>query len=94
MTRSVGELLVVDYNSPAGAKTESLMFIFAGGVLSAQEIADIRLESEELSEIRFFEPGSLPAEMTPNLRQRVLAAWRQAAGGGGVYLEDQQSPQK
>jgi 8-oxo-dGTP diphosphatase len=94
LTGSVGELLVVDYNYPAGAKTESLMFIFSGGVLSSQEIASIRLRTEELSEWRFFAPSALPLEMTPTLRERILAAWRQAAGTGGVYLEDQQHPQK
>ena len=79
--------------SRRATKTESLMFIFSGGVLSAQDIASIRLRSEELSEYRFFDAGSLPPEMTPTLRARVLAAWRQAGGAGGVYLEDQGYPE-
>ena len=93
LARAVGGLLVVDYNKQAGDKTESLMFIFSGGVLSAQDIASIRLRSEELSEYRFFDAGSLPLEMTPTLRARVLAAWRQATGAGGAYLEDQRLPE-
>ena len=92
LERTIGELLVVDYNSPDGARTESLMFIFSGGVLSPGEIASIQLPSAELSEWRFFAPGALPPEMTPTLRERVLAAWRQISGGGGVYLEDQNLP--
>ena len=92
LLHSIGELLVVDYSGPAGAKTESLMFIFSGGVLTLEEIDSIRLRSEELSEYRFFEPGALPSEMTPTLRTRVLAAWRQTSGAGGVYLEDQRLP--
>ena len=58
-------------------------------MLSPGEIASIRLRSEELSEYQFFDRGALPPEMTPTLRARVLAAWRQASGAGGVYLEDQ-----
>jgi ADP-ribose pyrophosphatase YjhB (NUDIX family) len=88
LVRDIGDLLVVDYNRPAGARTESLMFIFSGGVLSAEETAAIRLPSKELSDYRFFEPGALPPEITPTLRARVLAACRQA-GAGGVYLENQ-----
>jgi ADP-ribose pyrophosphatase YjhB (NUDIX family) len=94
LARSIGDLLVVDYNHPEGQKTESLMFIFSGGVLSPQETDSIRLHSEELSEWRFFAPAALPEEMTPTLRERVLAAWRQAAGEGGVYLEDQLPPRQ
>src|SRR5512139_1349190 len=37
LERQIGDLLVVDYNSPTEAKTESLMFIFNGGVLSSAE---------------------------------------------------------
>ena len=80
LVRDIGDLLVVDYNRPAGARTESLMFIFSGGVLSAEEIAAIRLPSKELSEWRFFAPDALPPEMTPTLRARVSgclpAGWR------------------
>jgi 8-oxo-dGTP diphosphatase len=94
LTQAIGDLLVVDYNHPSGARTESLMFIFSGGVLAPGEIASIRLRSEELSEWKFFAPGALPPEITPTLRRRVLAACRQAAGAGGVYLEDQRHPQK
>jgi len=89
LARTIGGLLVVDYNPPDGERTESLMFIFSGGVLSAADIAAMRLPAEELSEWRFYEPGALPMEMTPTLRARVLAAWRQEQAGGGVYLERQ-----
>jgi 8-oxo-dGTP pyrophosphatase MutT (NUDIX family) len=92
LARRIGDLLVVDYSHPAGARTESLMFIFSGGVLSPGVIAAIRLRSAELSEYRFFEPGALPPEMTPTLRAWVLAACRQTGAAGGVYLEDQCLP--
>ncbi len=89
--REIGRLLVVDYNSEEGEKTESLMFIFHGGTLSASEIKSVQLNHEELSEFCFFAPDDLPLEMTPMLRNRVLAASKQVKLGSGVYLENQES---
>jgi 8-oxo-dGTP diphosphatase len=90
LERKIGELLVVDYNHETDEKTESLMFIFDGGVLSPQEIQSIQLPREELSTFAFFSAESLPPELTPSLRRRVLAAWQQASTGRGIYLENQE----
>ncbi len=90
LDRAVGRLLLLDYNSESGPKTESLMFIFAGGVLSAAEIAAIQLPADELSEFAFFQRDALPTAMTKSLKARVLAAWQQYDCGQTVYLEDQQ----
>lgn len=89
LTRKIGNLLVVDYNSDTENKTESLMFIFNGGVLTSSDIQSIQLHREELSEFRFFSSANLPKELTPALRNRVKIACEQAAKGSGVYLEDQ-----
>jgi 8-oxo-dGTP pyrophosphatase MutT (NUDIX family) len=90
LVRGIGRLLVLDYNSPTETKSESLMFIFDGGVLSPQEITNIRLPAEELVDFGFFAPDELPATMTDTLRQRVLLAWQQVAQPGGIYLENQE----
>jgi ADP-ribose pyrophosphatase YjhB (NUDIX family) len=90
LERKIGDMLVVDYNSQTDEKTESLMFIFDGGILSSQEIESIQLCYDELSEFGFFTPYTLPAEMTKTLQSRVLAAWQQAAKGKSVYLENQE----
>jgi 8-oxo-dGTP diphosphatase len=86
---SIQTLLVVDYNSASAAKGESLQFLFDGGTLEPEDIAAIRLPERELSEYRFFAAHELP-EMTPTLRRRVLAAWRQVEKAGAVYLENQE----
>lgn len=86
----IGPLLVVDYNSPDEAKTESLMFIFAGGVLSKVDITNIQLQETELSEFAFFTKGTLPQAMTQTLKARVLTAWQQYNQGQALYLENQQ----
>lgn len=89
LARALGGLLVVDYNHAVGEKTEALMFIFDGGVLTSVEIESIRLLAGELSEYRFFPPESLPPEMSPALRRRVQAAGRQARAGTGAYMQDE-----
>lgn len=90
LNREIGPLLVIDYNSQCEAKTESLMFIFDGGVLQDAEIAAIQLPAGELSQFAFFKQDGLPEAMTKSLKERVLAAWHQYDHGQALYLEDQQ----
>jgi ADP-ribose pyrophosphatase YjhB (NUDIX family) len=87
--REIGHLLVVEYNSGTNVRTESLMFIFDGGTLTSSELETIRLNNDELREFRFFDTNSLPAEVEPILRNRVLMACQQINKGNGVYLENQ-----
>jgi 8-oxo-dGTP diphosphatase len=89
MERTIGHLLVIDYNSEIDEKTESLMFIFHGGTLTPSEIERIRLNHEELSEFRFFDAETLPVELCHILRNRILMTWQQSKKGNGVYLENQ-----
>jgi ADP-ribose pyrophosphatase YjhB (NUDIX family) len=89
LSRTIGHLLVVDYNSETETRTESLMFIFHGGTLTSSEIGSIRLKQDELSEFHFFDIEALPIEMVDILRNRVLMAWQQIKKGNGIYLEDQ-----
>lgn len=89
LARAIGALLVVDYNRPTAEKTESLMFIFDGGVLTETEIESIHLDQKELQGFEFFQREALPKEMTRTLKKRVLAAWRQVNLDAGIYLEDQ-----
>ena len=88
--RKIGDLLVVDYNSPMEDRTESLMFIFNGGTLSLSEIASFQLNENELKEFRFFTADTLPKEMVNILRNRVMMAWQQVEQGNGIYLENQE----
>lgn len=90
LRRQIGNLLVVDYNRETEERTESLMFIFNGGLLKASEIESIQLKREELSEFQFFSVEALPKETTKTLRNRVLMAWQQADKGTALYLEDQE----
>ena len=90
----VQRLLVVDYNTyPDDAlKTESLMFIFDGGVLSTEMIKRITLPGDEIASFCFFAPDALPENLNPALRGRVLAAIGQKRQPENSYFENQQSP--
>ena len=85
----IGRLLVVEYNHPSDPKTESLMFIFDGGTLTAIQLAQIKLQPDELNDYHFFSAANLPSEMTPTLRNRVKTAYERKATGGDVYLDNQ-----
>lgn len=86
----IGRLLVVDYSRSAEVKTESLMFVFDGGTLTAEQIAAIHLQPEELIGFEFFLPEKLPANMTTTLKNRMLAAYDRVMNGGDAYLENKQ----
>lgn len=90
LAQPIGRMLVVDYNTPHGQKTESLMFIFDGGYIGEGEIAGITLQAEELETFDFFTSDSLPGLMSRSLRRRILAALQQENAQGGIYLEDQE----
>lgn len=90
LDQPIGRMLVVDYTPPNGEKTESLMFIYDGGVLSQEALNGIHLQAEELEEFGLFERDGLPGVMSRALRRRILVAWDQRGKAGGAYLEDQE----
>lgn len=92
LSRTVNRLLVVDYNNYPDdkSKTESLMFVFDGGMLSADEIAQIRLHPDELVAYQFFPPDKLSDNLQPVLARRIRMAIRQHGMDGAVYLENQE----
>ncbi|SNT57542.1 hypothetical protein SAMN05421812_110155 [Asanoa hainanensis] len=63
------------------------MFLFDGGVLSAERIAAIRLCADELDRFEFVDPSRLGDVLIPRLARRA-AAGLAAIDHGGVYLED------
>lgn len=85
-------LLILDYNSypDESHKTESLMFIFDGGIVSEKEIGAIRLNKEEISGWMFFSANNLPKETNHSLRNRILRAMEQKKNKSFAYLENQQ----
>jgi 8-oxo-dGTP diphosphatase len=83
----LGRLLAVDYRPQEKQVTESLQFVFAGGVLPPALIERICLPADELSEYRFVAPEEALPLLSPHLRRRVEAALEAASAESTVYLE-------
>lgn len=83
-------LLAVDYIAESSQRTESLAFIFYGGILSPEVIAAIRLPAGELSEYRFLQPDGALALFKRRLRRRVSVCLPLIASGRMIYLEGQE----
>lgn len=85
-------LLSVDFTDETKQRTESLSFIFDGGVLSDEEIAVIRLPEKELSEYRLLPPDEALTLLNRRLARRVRRCLAARDAGTTLYLEEQKSP--
>ena len=85
-------LLSVDFTGETKQRTESLSFIFDGGVLSDEEIAAILLPEKELSEYRCLPPTDALTLLNRRLRRRVRRCLAAREAGTTLYLEEQQPP--
>lgn len=81
-------LLCVDYVAGGDGRTESLQFIFAGGVLTADEVSLIQLPTAELSAVGFWEPAAALSLLSPRSTLRVQLALTALQNGTAVYLEN------
>lgn len=90
LDKHITRLLCVDYQDPYDIKTESLMFIFDGGILSDDEIKSIKLDRKELIEFRLVSVDEASKLLNPVLARRIQQAVIAKARGGGVYLENRE----
>jgi 8-oxo-dGTP pyrophosphatase MutT (NUDIX family) len=90
LKRKITKLLCVDYQDPLGEKTESLMFIFDGGILSNDDIGSIKPDTKEISEFRFVTENEALKLLIPVLARRVQQALSARDQDKGVYLENRE----
>nr|WP_092545435.1 NUDIX hydrolase [Actinoplanes derwentensis]GID82390.1 hypothetical protein Ade03nite_13140 [Actinoplanes derwentensis] len=84
----VGRLLVTDWVPPREDRTDGLMLIFEGGLLSSAAAERITLPADELRSWAWCTPAEATERLIPLLARRVTAALRASADGTSVYLED------
>ncbi len=89
LAREPGRLLCVDYADETDYRTESVQFIFDGGVLSKAELAAIRLPLSELIEYRLLKPKKALRLLNRRLRRRVYHCLRARRAGVTYYMEEQ-----
>jgi ADP-ribose pyrophosphatase YjhB (NUDIX family) len=86
LVREPGALLVVDW-APHPTQGDRVLFVFDGGVLTAGEIAAIRLQAEELRSYVFLPPDEAFDQLIPRLERRMRAAVLAQEQQRTVYLE-------
>ena len=85
---SEARFLSVDYVSNTDGKGDRLMFVFFGGMLSDQEISNIKLQEKELSEFRFVTADVAAQLLGDRLKKRVLETMKAVRDGRAIYLQD------
>ena len=86
----IGRLLSLEYQPKDGDKTEALMFAFDGGVLSKSQIAQIKLQPDEINAFQFLPLASALSLLPIKMHQRTLAALTALVNEKIAYLEDGQ----
>jgi 8-oxo-dGTP pyrophosphatase MutT (NUDIX family) len=70
----VGRLLCVEWQGPEPDRTESLMWVYDGGIIGADTIDRLRIPADELASYRFCAIEEIRQLMTLRLSRRVEAA--------------------
>jgi 8-oxo-dGTP pyrophosphatase MutT (NUDIX family) len=82
----IGRLLCIEWQGPEAERSESLMLVYDGGVLT--DTSDVRLPSDELASFRFLGADELDTVTVPRLVGRIRAALDALANGFVAELED------
>lgn len=85
--RQLNRLLCMDYVEPHGAWDDSLMFIFDGGVIDADEAARLHPTDDELNAVKFCDPSEAEQLLRPYFWNRVRAALDALQTGVPAYLQ-------
>ncbi|MDH6112884.1 8-oxo-dGTP pyrophosphatase MutT (NUDIX family) [Kitasatospora sp. MAP12-15] len=88
LSRPVGRLLGMDWVGPRPGRSEGIIAIFDGGVLTPEDVTQIRLQAEELRALEFVPVDQVGERLIPLLARRVEACARARELGTTVYLEN------
>jgi len=80
-------LLSVNYQRRQSGRTDSVIFIFWGGILDAETISRIHLPPDELSEFGFFELDEIGERLTARMSERVRRSLEIVDTERTLYLE-------
>jgi 8-oxo-dGTP diphosphatase len=82
---NIGRLLCLEWQGPEPERTESLMFIYDGGLVA--DSSHFNLASEELLSCRFVKSSDFDEHLAPRLSRRLRAALSALKSGFVVELE-------
>mgnify|MGYP001614426939 CR=1 FL=1 len=81
------QLVGVYYGPKKGVYTDSLKFLFYGGVLTVNQISQIKLQREELETFTFTLPEKAISLLSQSLQKSVLPCLKAIEHKTVVYLE-------
>jgi 8-oxo-dGTP pyrophosphatase MutT (NUDIX family) len=87
LTRVIGPPLVVEWVGAHGPWDDQIVFVFDGGVMTASEIASIRVADPEIASWAFRHVDDVRDEMRGHIWQRLRAAVDAATGDSMRYRE-------
>jgi len=82
------KFLCIDYNSASQEKSESLQFIFLCGNLTADLIAKIKVQQDEIDEFKFVKVEEALPLLNDKLRKRIQGCLKSIKSKKAVYLEN------
>jgi 8-oxo-dGTP diphosphatase len=82
----IGRLLVADW-APHPDEGDKILFVFDGGQLAPEYLAQIQLEAAEIAEYAFHDAELIGQLLIPRLARRLLVAITGRALARTVYLE-------
>jgi len=86
----VGKLLCIDWTPPRHCWGDTLTFVFDGGILNENQIADIRLLDGELLDWSFCSQDKASRLLRPSVWRQTNAALTALHTGHPLYLHDGQ----
>lgn len=89
LTLKMEKLLSVDYNIGSETYPEGLKYMFYGGIIDENQIANITLAEEEISEYKFVDVKELPKLLVDKLNNRVMESLKALHENTTYYLEGQ-----
>ncbi|RSM80520.1 NUDIX hydrolase [Amycolatopsis sp. WAC 01375] len=86
--RKPGDLIVIDYISADDRMPEGLAFIFDGGLISDDDVAQLDITDPEIVSVNLMPLDAAAPKLKPILARRVAAALDAAHSGRLVICED------
>lgn len=86
LSRQIDRLLVVDW-APSDKEGDKILFVFDGGPLTHDELAQVTLQHDELSNAEFFSDDGLSRVLNERLSKRIHEAIHAYGSGDVRYLE-------
>ena len=83
----IGDLLVVDWVPRHGVWPDGVLFVFDGGVLTPDQIEQIRLQPDELASFRFLTLEEIVPRVRPAMARRLQGCLDAINAGHPLFLQ-------